>query len=148
MRAKLHLSRLFLNLVGLFLLAFGLFNLAWVGQLTLYDMTMWGKDIALIFFGSRTGEAISLGIGLKVIHYVLIGLALLLLGLLTLLRGRIKTVRLRHISLLRAQPEKEKISGCPNYFGYLANRPKNAPIPQECLTCQKMLECRNMSSLA
>ena len=82
--------RLLLNLAGLFLTAFGSITLAWVGQLTWYDMTAWGKDIGLIFFGSRTGEAISLGIGMKVIYYFLIGLALLLSGLLTFLRRQIK----------------------------------------------------------
>ena len=51
--------------------------------------------------------------------------------------------------LVSGQPKKEKkerTSGCPHHFGYLGNRPKNASVPQECLTCQKMLECRNISS--
>jgi len=40
-------------------------------------------------------------------------------------------------------PEKEEkgFSGCHHRFGYLANRPKNVPIPQECLTCPKIVEC-------
>jgi len=86
MRAKLDLSRHLPNLAGLFLAASGSIILASVGWLTWYDMTTYGKDIALTFFGSRTGEAISLGIDMKVIHYFLISLALLLSGLLTLLR--------------------------------------------------------------
>jgi len=80
--------RLLSNLASLFLTAFGSIILAWVGWLTWSDMTAWGKDIAVIFFESRTGETISLGIGMKVIHYLLIGLALLLSGLLTFLRRR------------------------------------------------------------
>ena len=36
--------------------------------------------------------------------------------------------------------EKDR-SGCPQNFGYLANRPKDAPIPQECLLCPKMVDC-------
>jgi len=32
-------------------------------------------------------------------------------------------------------------SGCLHHFGYLANRPQNAPIPQECLICSKIVEC-------
>lgn len=32
-------------------------------------------------------------------------------------------------------------SGCPETFGYLANRPKGVPIPQGCLTCPKMVDC-------
>ncbi|MEM2466082.1 MAG: hypothetical protein QXZ47_02160 [Candidatus Bathyarchaeia archaeon] len=30
---------------------------------------------------------------------------------------------------------------CEHFFGYLRNRPKNTPIPDECLTCDKMIEC-------
>ena len=32
-------------------------------------------------------------------------------------------------------------SGCPQSFGYLANRPPDTPIPQECLVCPKMVDC-------
>jgi hypothetical protein len=32
-------------------------------------------------------------------------------------------------------------SGCPETFGYLANRPKGVPIPQGCLICPKMVDC-------
>jgi len=64
-RAKLDLSRLLPNVAGLFLVAFGLIILAWVGWLTWFDVITWGKDIVIIFFGSRTGEAIGLGIGMK-----------------------------------------------------------------------------------
>ena len=40
-------------------------------------------------------------------------------------------------------PEKEEKvpSDCTHHFGYLANRPKNAPILQECLVCQKIVDC-------
>ena len=31
--------------------------------------------------------------------------------------------------------------GCLHSFGYLKNRPKDKPIPDECLTCQKMIQC-------
>lgn len=37
--------------------------------------------------------------------------------------------------------EKENKTGCPQDFGYLANRPKDTPIPQECLVCPKMVDC-------
>jgi len=30
---------------------------------------------------------------------------------------------------------------CQHHFGYLKNRPKNTPIPDECLTCDRMIEC-------
>jgi len=32
-------------------------------------------------------------------------------------------------------------SGCPHYFGYLAKRPKDAPIPQQCLVCSRIVDC-------
>ena len=38
--------------------------------------------------------------------------------------------------------EKEKgSSGCPHTFGYLAKRPPETPIPQECLLCPKIVDC-------
>jgi hypothetical protein len=37
--------------------------------------------------------------------------------------------------------KKEIPQGCPQYFGYLRVRPKDAIIPQECLICQKMFDC-------
>ena len=83
-----RLSYLLTNLVGLVLVALGPYTLAWVGWLTWYDTTTWGKSLASIFFGSRTGEAISLGVGMKVIYYFLIGLVLFLSGIFMLFRKR------------------------------------------------------------
>jgi uncharacterized protein YuzE len=81
-----HLRHPTLNLASLFLTSFGLIILIWVGWLTWYDLTVWSKDITSIFLGSRVGEAISLGIGMKVIYYFLIGLASFLSGILTYIR--------------------------------------------------------------
>jgi hypothetical protein len=36
---------------------------------------------------------------------------------------------------------EESPKGCPHHFGYLAHRPKDTSIPQECLTCQKIVDC-------
>ncbi len=30
---------------------------------------------------------------------------------------------------------------CAHYVGYLKTRPKDAPIPDECLTCNRILKC-------
>jgi hypothetical protein len=40
-------------------------------------------------------------------------------------------------------PEKEekRPTRCLHSLGYLASRPKNVPIPEECLICPKLLEC-------
>jgi len=157
-RAELHLSHLLSNLASLFLTAFGSLILVWVCWLTWYDITVWNKAITLIFFGSRTGEAISLGIGMKVIYYFLIGLGLLISGLLTFLRSRSKALKLHRSRRLRVQPQKEKeetkdkeepvrgfeekiFSGCLHHFGYLASRPKNVPVPQECILCLRLGDC-------
>ena len=32
-------------------------------------------------------------------------------------------------------------SECSHRFGYLASRARDAPIPQECLTCPKIVDC-------
>jgi hypothetical protein len=40
-------------------------------------------------------------------------------------------------------PDKKgsESSGCPERFGYLANRPPDTPIPPQCLVCPKMVDC-------
>jgi DNA-directed RNA polymerase subunit RPC12/RpoP len=35
----------------------------------------------------------------------------------------------------------EENVACTHNLGYLKWRPKNTPIPDECLTCSKMIEC-------
>ncbi len=43
---------------------------------------------------------------------------------------------------IKPQEKGEKDpSACPHHFGYLANRPENAPVPQECLICSKVVNC-------
>jgi len=39
------------------------------------------------------------------------------------------------------EKEEKGPSECPHHFGYLANRPKDVPIPQGCLTCTKIVDC-------
>ena len=145
LRARLRLFYVSSNVVGLVLTALGSIILAWVGWLTWHDVTVWSKDLTLIFFESRTGEAISLGIDMKVIHYFLTGLALFFLGLLTFLRRRSKVMK-PNLSHPVRQSEKQKgLSGCSHHFGYLRSLPSLESVPEECLTCQKMLECRNIT---
>jgi len=100
--------------------ALGSFTLAWVGQLTWNDITVWGKGITRIFFSSRTAEYMfpTLGIDMRVIHYFLLGLTLLL-GSVVLLQIHI----------------------CPHHFGYLASQPEKGSIPKTCLNCKKVVEC-------
>ncbi len=77
-----------MNLATLLLMATGLVTIVWVGNLVWCDITFWGKDAALILFGSRTGETISLGIGMKVIYYLVMGAALLFSSSFMLIRSR------------------------------------------------------------
>jgi hypothetical protein len=64
--------------------------LIWVGYIIFNDIITWQKNLNLIFLGSRIGEAISLGIGMNVAYYVIIGILLLISALATYLlkRGR------------------------------------------------------------
>ncbi|NIR87481.1 hypothetical protein GWO13_07945, partial [Candidatus Bathyarchaeota archaeon] len=32
--------------------------------------------------------------------------------------------------------------GCPHFLGYLKKIPKDTPLPDECLTCPRIFECR------
>ena len=163
--SKLGLTRLSPNIIFLSLVASGALVLGWIGWLTWIDMAEWSKDVGTIFFGSRTDEAISLGIGMTVIHYFVIGVSLLALGLFLFLRKRSRAVQPLHAMVV--QPQKthfkkrkknplvkspkvqknateqkgEDASGCPYHFGYLSSRPKDSPIPTECMICQRLGGC-------
>ena len=41
----------------------------------------------------------------------------------------------------RVMPKMEDNAECKHSMGYLKKRPKDTPIPDECLTCGKMVEC-------
>lgn len=69
------------NLSILILTLFGCTILAWVGQIIWVDLTYWGKDLGITLSGSRIGEVISLGIGMKLIYYMIIGLCLIFTSL-------------------------------------------------------------------
>ncbi len=55
--------------------------------------------------------------------------------------------RPKSMSTVSVETEKTEFSrdtrpsGCPFHFGYLKEHPKNTPIPNECLTCAKIMEC-------
>ena len=69
------------NLSILLLTLFGWITLIWVGQIIWFDLTYWGKDLAITLLGSRVGEAISLGIDMKLIYYLIIGICLIFTSL-------------------------------------------------------------------
>ena len=39
------------------------------------------------------------------------------------------------------EDNKEEDVGCQHRFGYLKQRSKKDPIPEECFTCAKMIDC-------
>lgn len=52
----------------------------------------------------------------------------------------------RIAALLKKEQEKEgeketDEDSCSHGYGYLKKRPKDAPIPDECLVCKKMIQC-------
>jgi len=62
----------------LLFVALGLMNLLIVSYVTYSDVAIWGKDLFDILFGSRVAEFISLGIGMRIINYLILGFALLI----------------------------------------------------------------------
>ena len=157
-----------LNILTLF--ASAALVLGWVGFLTWNDISVWNKDIGTIFFGSRAGEAISLGIGMAVIHYLLIGVSLFAAGTVMFLRNHVlskvpeqelmqmasQQKKMKKVSSKKVKTEvkpaevKEEnaaaheerfFSGCLHHFGYLSSRPQDSPIPQECILCQRLGDC-------
>ena len=171
---NLVLSILRPNIISVCLVGAAALVLAWIGSLTWSDMTVWGKDIGSIFFGSRAGEAISLGIGMTVIHYFSIGMLLLAAGVALFLKNRFFSAEPQEAFVMNFQkppvnhknlnknesnvketsevesPVKEEnaaareerfFSGCLHHFGYLSSRPKDSPIPQECIICQRLGDC-------
>jgi hypothetical protein len=163
---KFGFSRLFPHVIVLSLVASAALILTWVSWLTWTDVTEWGKDLGSIFFGSRASEPISLGIGMTLIHYFLIGLSLLAAGVVLLLRNRILAMKPQHVMQMKSQKvnmknsekgtsgveslvneenaasgEERRFLGCPYHFGYLSSRPEDSAIPQECMLCQRLGDC-------
>jgi len=53
-----------------------------------------------------------------------------------------KLVEIKKVIEKNSKKSKKMEEGkCPYHFGYLKEKPKELPIPEECLTCPKMLEC-------
>jgi hypothetical protein len=77
-----------MNLTALALMVAGSATLVWIGSIICCDLTFWGKDLALTLFGSRTGETISLDIGMTAISYVILAAVLLGSSALLLLKNR------------------------------------------------------------
>ena len=171
--SKFDFLRSMPNLIMFSLFVVGALVMVWVGSLTINDVTVWNKDIGTIMFGSRTGEAISLGIGMTLINYVFVGLAFFGAGAALFVRTRMQTnsnmqansnqqlvikspqksfkaTRAKSENVAEKSSKKEEsvvageerfFSGCLHHFGYLSARPKDEPVPPECILCQRLGDC-------
>jgi len=45
------------------------------------------------------------------------------------------------VAVRKKEESKSDEVKCEHFLGYLKKRPKNTPIPDECLTYSKMIEC-------
>lgn len=154
------------NLIIFSLFVVGAVVMVWVGSLAINDMNIWNKDLGTIFFGSRTGEGISLGIGMTLINYVYVAIALFGAGTVLFVRNHMQASSDQKIIMKPSQktskPKQAKtgtpskssnkeepvvageerfFSGCLHHFGYLSSRPKEDPVPPECILCQRLGDC-------
>ena len=68
------------KMIGLSLLIFGAITLFWISYLTWTDVFEYQKDLGLVLLTYRTTETIGLGIGMKFIHYFMLGSVFLFFG--------------------------------------------------------------------
>jgi hypothetical protein len=108
------------------------------------DMTWWSKDIARIFFESRAGQQIDLGIGMKVIYYFLIGLTLLLLGLLVARIKRHALASYSDFALARARRQKQR-EGSSTLLRRKSSKFYSCPNPECKKVFQKPVERKDLS---
>lgn len=168
---KVH-TRLRSRKITLSLIGAGTLLLIWMALIIWGDIVDWNKDIGTIFFGSRIGEDISLGIGMTIFNYFLVSIALIGAGVVLFIRNTIlvsKQPRNTRINAAKAKistpqqtpkksieikqetsslkvdsataKEERFFSGCLHHFGYLSSRPRDSPIPQECILCQRLGDC-------
>jgi len=45
--------------------------------------------------------------------------------------------------IIQENPKKETAPECKHQFGYLQTLPRNASIPDECLSCDRIIECKH-----
>ena len=165
--SKFDFLRSMPNLIMFSLFVVGALVMVWVGSLTINDITVWNKDIGTIMFGSRTGEPISLGIGMTLINYVFVGLAFFGAGAALFVKTRMQANSEQQLVMSSPQKtflanraksgnvsgksskkeesvvagEERFFSGCLHHFGYLSSRPKDEPVPPECILCQRLGDC-------
>jgi hypothetical protein len=56
-------------------------------------------------------------------------------------RAKIKEAKAQSPKVKLTQQSSLKKHKCPYYFGYLSQRSKKEKIPEECMTCEKIVQC-------
>jgi hypothetical protein len=56
-------------------------------------------------------------------------------------RAKIKEAEAQPPKLKPPRPLSLKENNCPYHFGYLSQRSKKEKIPEECMTCEKIVQC-------
>jgi hypothetical protein len=56
-------------------------------------------------------------------------------------RAIIKKAKAQPPKLKPAEPLSLKENKCPYHFGYLSQRSRKEEIPEECMTCEKIVQC-------
>jgi len=136
--SKLDFLRSMPQLIVLALFASAALVLAWIGGITWTDISTWNKDIGTIFFGSRTSEGNRIS-ATEPQQAVLMATQKL--------KVNRKSKNVNSPVKYATQEENEVanedrfFSGCLHHFGYLSSRPKDSPIPQECIICQRLGDC-------
>lgn len=61
------------------------------------------------------------------------------------IRQELEKPKITEVSLepdeLRQAESSSKVQGCTRQFGYLSKRPSKEKIPDECITCEKIVQC-------
>ena len=84
---KLELQKDIQNMIASSVFVVGVAILAGTTKIILTDINGSDMGLSTLLLGSRTGESISLGIGLNLLHYILIGSTLLLSGIMFFLKN-------------------------------------------------------------
>lgn len=61
----------------------------------------------------------------------------------TLIEERLETEALLQERKVQESRKAETAPECKHRFGYLRTLPRNAPIPNECLSCDRIIECKH-----
>ena len=86
-RPKIVFLSLFI--IGVILLTFSI----WI---TYYDLTFWNKNLTLILLGPRTGETMSLGVGMRLIYYFILSLTLISTAILRFFLPKAQIIKQLH----------------------------------------------------